>query len=743
MNDAGLRRLFGHATIVPTDEVIAGSYGTWRLTYLVGSKGIASGGRIRVHTDSDTDWGIPQFYDLGGADYMTLQAPRAARVAVTVESITSLLLTVHGRGLKPGDELLLTYGDVSGRGPGSRAQTFQERERYFWLDVDVGDEDGFVTLPDPPHVAIVGGRAARLVVVAPSTVVIGQPFRLLIKAEDEWGNPAKAYRGTVEAQADAVDIPVTRHSFGPEDKGVRLMEGCRSIKDGVHKVMVVDSENGLTGRSNPILSSRDSAQHTLYWGDPHGGQIAMATKIPDFFHYARDVAGIDFVGYQRNDHSLSNEDWVLQQRAESEFYRPGHFVPLPGFEWSGSTSVGGHHNVYFRRYNQPIRRSSHSGVGDKSDVGTNLTHVVDVYRAYRNEDVVITPHVGGEHADLSYHEPTLEPALEIVSTHGSFEWFLQEVLERRYKLGLIGGSDSHTGRPGTDHPGHQPRRYAKAGLTALFASQATLESIHGALKARRCYATTGARILVRVDGDHHPMGEEYATSSSPKLSVFVAGTAPLESVELFSGQEKVYDHPLGLVPTRNRVRVLWEGASRKTSYSGVVWDGSLRVTRGAIRSVDQLRFDSPRSHVFDITTDALSWHSVTCGYRSGIVLDLSGADEAELQIAVRTAMITGALYGGHGGENPRKMSYAPAESLVFDVSLRELARGPREVDIGVLNRKITVTLAPEPSVETTEFTFTDPSPRPGVNPYWVRIVQTDTEMAWTSPVFVDYVGPPV
>jgi hypothetical protein len=52
-----------------------------------------------------------------------------------------------------------------------------------------------------------------------------------------------------------------------------------------------------------------------------------------------------------------------------------------------------------------------------------------------------------------------------------------------------------------------------------------------------------------------------------------------------------------------------------------------------------------------------------------------------------------------------------------------------------------VSLVPEKDGEdTAEFTFVDPSPGPGINPYWVRIVQSDLEMAWASPVFVDYKG---
>lgn len=731
MSVSELRESCGYATLEPDGEVVAGSYGTWRLTYAAGYRGVAAGGNIRVYTDSDTDRGTPQFDDPAGADYTTVAAPEEARVNVLVQNVKSLIVAVNGRGLKPGEKVVITYGDRSGGGPGFRAQTFLEGRHYFRVAVDAEGDGRYTALPDPPYLRIAGGEADRLVVVAPSTAAVGRPFRLLVKAEDAWGNPAAAYRGTVEVQAAGVEVSEARLNFSRADRGVRWVEGCIPSQAGLIRVVAVDTQGGLAADSNPIQCAGQAGRYDLYWGDFHGGQVELAEKIPDFFRYARDVAGIDFAGYQRNDHSASNEDWTLQQRAEREFYEPGRFVPVPGFEWSAQTEMGGHHNVYFRRHNQPIRRCSHSRLEDKSDVSTDLPHVLDVYRTYRNVDVVITPHVGGQHSDLTYHEPTLEPAIEVTSTHGTFEWFLEEALLRRYKLGFFGGSDSHTGRPGGDRPGHQLRRYAKAGLAAVYATGLTLEALLDALKARRCYGTTGARMLVRTEADGHLMGEEYATSFHPAISVFVAGTAPLESVEIFRGLERVYTHPMNLTFAENRVRILWEGASRKSSYSGVIWDGCLKVAGGKIASVEKVRFDSPRSRVFDVETEGLSWHSVTCGYRSGIVLDLDGNDDTELQVVLNTSLFT-------------RMACTPAEKLCFSVSLQELAAGPKEIKIGELNRKVTVSLAPgQGAAESVEFTFTDPSPAPGINPYWIRVVQTDMEMAWTSPIFVDYVAPPV
>lgn len=723
----------GYARLTPDDEVIAGSYGSWKLTYVAGTKGVAPGGRIRVHTESDTDWGMPQLDDPTGADYLTATAPAGVRIDLLVKDARALTAIVAGRGLEPGEQFALTYGDQQGGGPGSRAQTFCEARHFFWVDVDIDGNGRYICLPDPPELKIIGAAPARLVVVAPSTVRPDtRSLRLQVRVEDQWGNPT-AFQGTVDLAAPDIELPETRIAFGPEDGGVRWLEGGR-CNPGTHRIVASAAEAELEAASNPILCAASDDPHDLFWGDFHGGQVAMAEKITDFFAYARDVAAIHFAGYQRNDHFVTKEDWAIQQQAERAGDEPGHFVAIPGFEWSPNTSLGGHHNVFFRRHGQSIRRAGRTDIGDE-DVDTDLPHITDLYRAYRNTDTVITPHVGGQHSNLDYHDPTLEPAIEITSTHGSFEWIIEEVMQRGYRLGFLGGSDSHTGRPGADRPGYQPRRYAKAGLTGLYATECSLAAFLDALKARRCYATTGARIAMAVHADGRPMGAEYTTSTPPLISAAITGTGPLESVELFRGLERLYNHPLPAAQTARRVRLLWEGASRKSSYSGVVWDGGLRVVNGAIQTVSTIRFDSPRCRVTEQETDQLRWHAISCGYRSGLLLELDG-DNPVLHFSIDTALIVGP--GPTVEQGPALLSESRGEKLSFSADLAELAKGPKVLELGFLDRRITLSLDREPSAEQAEFEFADSAPEPGTNPYWLRVVQRDMEMAWSSPIFVDY-----
>ncbi|MYA59573.1 MAG: DUF3604 domain-containing protein, partial [Chloroflexi bacterium] len=372
---------------------------------------------------------------------------------------------------------------------------------------------------------------------------------------------------------------------------------------------------------------------------------------------------------------------------------------------------------------------------------TDLPHVREMHAEFRHSDIVVTPHVGGVAADLQWHEPQIEPALEITSTHGQFEWFLKESIERKYKMGFVGGSDCYTGRPGDDHPGHQLRRYQKAGLAGVYAEELTLDGVLQAMKARRVYATSGVRIVAVVSADGHFMGSEYSTDSSPEISVKIIGAGPLERVELFRGLELIHCEDMSPSRSENRVRITWEGASRRTSYSGVVWDGIVKLTDGSISSVEKIRFDSPRSDVTETSDKRIAWTSWMCGYRTGLLLDIDGSDETEIDVALTSDVIASSQFGGHGETGARRINFAAADRLRIPTTIGALADGPRIVDLGELDRKVTVELAPEPGPDRVEFKITDASPEPGINPYWVRVTQSDMEKAWTSPVFVDYVAP--
>ncbi len=740
MTSAENANRLGTVAIAPAEPVVAGCVGTWRLTFRAGTAGIAVGGGVRVGTDSDTDWGIPQFVDPAGAEFMSAEAPDGVRVHLQTRSVKSIQAKVTGRALQPGEELTVIYGDTSSGGPGSRAQTFFEAKRYFLVSADAAGAGEWNAVENSPHVSIIGDEAVQLVVTAPSTPVVGEQFSLLIKAEDRWGNPSASYRGTVQIRGDGVAVQTEQITFGENAKGVCRIDGFAAQSADACALFCDDEANGVHGESNPIIATAKPSAHQLWWADPHGGQLIANEKFADFFRYARDVSGIQFVGFQRNADVLSKEDYEVQKQAERELYEPGRFVPIPGYEWSGQTWHGGHHNVYFRRHNQPIHRNKPIEQSDSVERETELRHVEDVYDHYRNSDTIMTPHVGGEHSNLDFHEPELEPGVEITSTHGSFEWMLRDSIERGYKLGFLGGNDCYTGRPGDDRPGFQLRRYSRGGLTGIYCEEISLPAFFEAMRARRTFATTGVRMVLRVDSDGHLMGSEYTTANNPAINVSVTGAGPLERVELHRGLELIHTWQPDTAIVPKRVRILCDGSSRMTSYSGVVWDGTLNVDGGTIRATETVRFDSPRSHIVSQDSESLGWHAWGCGYPMGLIVDLDGDDDTMLRVSVDTQTMTGPGFGRHGSDGPRRLSFAPSEGGTMCVRLGDLTADGETLDLGVLDRKLNVAAACKPGPRSAEFQVIDESPKPGINPYWVKVIQADRNLGWSSPVFCDFVA---
>ena len=169
--------------------------------------------------------------------------------------------------------------------------------------------------------------------------------------------------------------------------------------------------------------------------------------------------------------------------------------------------------------------------------------------------------------------------------------------------------------------------------------------------------------------------------------------------------------------------------------------GSVTTSGGFIKNVEKIRFDSPRSEVTESSDSSVSWSYWGCGYTSGLLLDIDGTDETGIEVALSSDVIASSQYGDHGNDGARRITFAPADRVRIPTTLGALTDGPKRIDLGQLDRAVTVEMAPEPGPERVEFSVVDDSPRPGINPYWVRVTQSDMEKAWTSPVFVDFVAP--
>ena len=86
------------------------------------------------------------------------------------------------------------------------------------------------------------------------------------------------------------------------------------------------------------------------------------------------------------------------------------------------------------------------------------------------------------------------------------------------------------------------------GLACVVAQELTRDALWQAMYDRRCYATTGDRILLDFTVDGQPMGSDLpvdlSSSTGRSFSMRVAGTAPIDVVEIVRNNRVVYEaHP--------------------------------------------------------------------------------------------------------------------------------------------------------------------------------------------------------
>ncbi len=724
MTESEIRALYGWAEIDPDAPIVAGSVGTWCITYHVGQYGVDDGGVIKFAWRDVSDWAAPQFENPSAPEYASVSTTGTASLRAKFEKQRYIrpwrlcvTVDVFDDSLSEGDSITLTLGDTSGGSPGSRAQTFCKEAFEFRVAVDWCGTWVYTEVLSP-KTPIISGSPHRLVVLGPSETTPDAETWIGVKVEDLWGNPSTGYMGTVQINAEGLTGLPETYQFQPTDHGVRRFEGVRASTTGIYRVGATDTENGLAAEGNPLRCVESRDIHQPFWGDLHGQseETVGTNPVSSYFRFAREAALIDFAGHQGNDFQITEAIWGEIKAQANTQYDPGRFVTFVGYEWSANTPLGGDHNVYYPGDDGPLHRSSHVLIPDKSDIDTDCTHVTELYTTLRgqvkdsrNGDVLLLPHVGGRYANLNWHDPELEPLIEVYSEWGEFEWFLREALEKGYRIGFTAGSDDHKGRPGAAPPGSGSFG-VYGGLTCIYAAELTREGLWEALKARRCYGTTGQRILLDVTADGTPMGGAYQASQPPEISVNVVGTAPIERVDIFRGLERIHTVPTTTERAGDQIRVAWSGQRIRARNRLVRWDGSLEIDRGRILGAKGYAFDSPAEGIEGVTDRTVSWKSVTTGDADGVILRLDASSEATLDF--KTPVL-----------NQR-------------VSLQEIGDSPIIVEAGGIDMKVVFERLPLGIGREVAFTFREAALPIGCHPYWVRVLQTDGAKAWASPIYV-------
>ncbi|MER5225492.1 DUF3604 domain-containing protein [Streptomyces flaveus] len=458
----------------------------------------------------------------------------------------------------------------------------------------------------------------------------------------------------------------------------------------------------------------DGRELTLYWGDLHRHSLVSRCtsgdepSLEDFYRYGWDVCDYDFWAVTDHSENSSAYQWWSIQKIADLFRVDDRFVPMYGFEWTGNT---GHQNVIYgsEERGAPIYSSFAAGSQTPDELWASL-------RRHPRYPALTIPHHPGSAMipyDWDYQDPEFLRLVEVFQAcRGNYEQqgcfrqysdgtldgtFVLDGLRRGHRFGLIASSDHGNG----------------ASYVGAFAERLTRQGVFDALQARRVFGATTRDVIVDVRVGGAFMGGEIRRDGPVEIEVYARGFRDLARIELVRGGETIQSLtpdpglPEGWVELPLRVEFGQSGVTTD-------WSGSLRIDGGTIVRTP---FWSPEVTLADDHEVRWTAHTKSFGepygsQRGGIELTLTGPPEATAVLETAQGGMTVAL---------GKLLAGAVDMPGGDGGRLRLGRGTGGLtSLGGTERRLTWTDNPG-----------------GAAYYYVRVIQIDGEMAWSSPVWVD------
>jgi len=397
----------------------------------------------------------------------------------------------------------------------------------------------------PPQLTVLSGAVESLRLIVPSGVEPGRPFSLLLVSLDRFDNASSSpYENETLLLCD----------------GTVVKEGI-SFRGSLRLPLALPREGVFRFRLGDVFSNPLRVAPGLrgpYWGDLHiHTKLSSDGQGTDPYHYAREVSGLDFAATTDHIESLGDEGYAQTLHWARDAYEPGTFATLLAEERNPSR-LSGHHNAYYRDEEAFVRNSFITGnqVCEPA-LSPSLLDPARMMLIPHHTGIVFGDLLSGETSTMDWgawsEDPGLRPVLEIYSHHGQSEcyapqhclayelnrmrnperrsnsslagaFYAQDYWQAGRRTGVIASSDQHSGQGGRRH----------GGLAAVWAGELTREGLFDALRARRCYATTGERILLDFTVAGIPMGGVGSAARGDALPIRlkVWGTATLLRVEV-------------------------------------------------------------------------------------------------------------------------------------------------------------------------------------------------------------------
>jgi hypothetical protein len=743
----------GGTTIIDKGPFIAGSSVTIRQVYTVGTRGIKTGGGILLGFQWSSDIGRFQTTDPAAPNYVSISSsnPQARFVATSKPfggmhggfyGIADVVVFELESGtLQKGDKLTITYGDRSGGSPGLVMQTHSNDGVLLPLYVDIAGEERpelmgrrqFFSLP-PEGVSVIGGEVAGVHGFAPSIVEREEWFEISVRAEDQHTNRASGNMPAFELLLNGQ----TLRKIPAGTEAITVLKDIKLDSAGSYHFSLRSEDGRIVGSVNPILVEEKPATR-IYWGETHGHSgFAEGQGSPEgYYRFARDDARLDYVTHSEHDLWMDDSEWEHMRRNAKEFYEEGKFITFLGWEWTALRQWGGHHNVLFRTpdgrsrvpwQEAPVLSLLYQGLRAQNDT----------------KDVLIIPHAH-EPGDWRRNDPDMETLVEIMSEHGTFEWFGQ-YYAKSADIGFVAASDNHMGHPGYSSPRAFGGLQQAGGLGAVLAPGKTGNAIFEALKARATYADTGKRIILLTTVNGAQPGNRRKFSPMRNIEGRAVGAGEIKSVSIMRNGEEIWSQDYATAPQGSSERYLVELETSSEPLNGQreqprgwrPWTGKLVVSGARVVDVSLIGFENPRRGFARMSADepnTVEFSTLTRGNRSAVALKLAEVTSA-LSVSVTVDAAAEEGYSPSPGTSA-SVGKTPAETVMLDA--RAMKDGLVETTLAsgtYYNDPVRLRRVKNEIPRDVSFSFTDANRMVPGDYYYIRVEQLDGAKAWSSPIWI-------
>ncbi len=349
---------------------------------------------------------------------------------------------------------------------------------------------------------------------------------------------------------------------GPDGQfkaGHRIEIPLGKLKGGVYRAVACRrGSDEVIARSNPLeIVDEGGGMERIYWGEIHG-HTEMSDGCGEYgelYRHARYEGCLDFAAAADHACYFSDNEWQWMQDIINSWNEGGEFVTLVGYEWAGRQV---HRNIYTSRDRLDLFRGMYEATSNLDVVWKHF---------HGDEEVVGGPHAPMAHGvSWEYHDADVERFVEIYSMWGASDdresalkpvvaaqnnhQTAAELIATGAKLGFTGGGDCHEGHVGfscedVDGQGTRPHTFAKplvyrCGMTAAVMGGLDRRSLIKALRNRKTYATTGARILLDFSVGGVAMGD-VGKVKEVECRATVHGVEIIEKIEVIKDGESVWE----------------------------------------------------------------------------------------------------------------------------------------------------------------------------------------------------------